>query len=266
VVYHLPQKSHLMTYRPKAQISIGFSMEPTAYYPQQRMNKLKAGGFDVVATTSPDADVQITYFGLNQLQLIQAKSLPEWGNRLPRAAFVARNCPEDRVAIVSRLAALGVPVDSLGSCAPDGTNALHNATFRDGKKTAFLQEYRVYLAFENTAEAGYVTEKVMDGYEAGAVPAYWGAPDIDHFVPPRSMIHINTTDERSLPRAAAQIMAVLDGQSQWEAFMGWKSEDVASWKAHDGQQLQALWSSSKLDGGGSCRMCKKVQELKRSAP
>jgi len=271
VVYHLPTNPHLRPNRPEAQISIGFSKESTANYPSQQVGKLKAGGFDAVATCSPDADVQVTYSNLQTLRLLKAKSLPGWGERLPRVALVASNCRSskyaaDREGLVSQLAALGVPVDSLGRCAPQGTMALHNATFRDGKKTTFLQKYRVYLAFENSAQAGYVTEKVVDGYEAGTVPVYWGASDVDHFVPPRSMIQIKTTDRSSLKRTAAQIKAVLEEQSRWEDLMAWKSEAVSSWRAEDGQKLEALWSSSKLAGSNSCRMCKKVRELKRSGP
>lgn len=45
-------------------------------------------------------------------------------------------------------------------------------------KQAFLRDYRFNLAFENSATPGYCTEKIVDAFAAGAVPIYWGDPEI----------------------------------------------------------------------------------------
>lgn len=51
-----------------------------------------------------------------------------------------------------------------------------------------LRRYQFYLAFENTCEQGYVTEKVYNALDAGIVPVYLGAPDLDIYVPKGSVI------------------------------------------------------------------------------
>ncbi|MBP3819031.1 MAG: hypothetical protein J6H31_12110 [Butyrivibrio sp.] len=49
--------------------------------------------------------------------------------------------------------------------------------FVDDKKS-FQGEYKFSIAFENETAPGYITEKIVEAYNAGTVPIYWGAPDI----------------------------------------------------------------------------------------
>ena len=46
-----------------------------------------------------------------------------------------------------------------------------------------ISEYTYLLCFENVILKGWVTEKIFDCFAAGTVPIYWGAPDIETFVP-----------------------------------------------------------------------------------
>lgn len=51
-------------------------------------------------------------------------------------------------------------------------------------KTAFQQGYKFAIAYENGADPGYCTEKIVDAWAAGCVPIYWGDPLIkDEFDP-----------------------------------------------------------------------------------
>jgi hypothetical protein len=52
-----------------------------------------------------------------------------------------------------------------------------------GDKLATMANYKFALCFENLEFPGYVTEKVIDCLVAGVVPIYWGAPDIQEFIP-----------------------------------------------------------------------------------
>ena len=56
------------------------------------------------------------------------------------------------------------------------------------EKMNVLKQYRFAIAYENSAETGYVTEKLWDCFAAGAVPIYWGAPNIAEIVPPDCFI------------------------------------------------------------------------------
>jgi hypothetical protein len=50
-------------------------------------------------------------------------------------------------------------------------------------KLSVLQNYRFSLCFENTSRIrGYVTEKIFDCLQAGCVPVYFGATDINQYI------------------------------------------------------------------------------------
>ena len=51
-------------------------------------------------------------------------------------------------------------------------------------KIRTIQRYRFNFCYENIKEIeGYVTEKIFDSFTAGCVPVYWGASNIDRYVP-----------------------------------------------------------------------------------
>ncbi|HSX37230.1 MAG TPA: glycosyltransferase family 10 [Chlamydiales bacterium] len=50
-------------------------------------------------------------------------------------------------------------------------------------KMEVLKYYRFAIAYENSVEPGYITEKLWDCFAAGVVPIYWGAPNIVDYVP-----------------------------------------------------------------------------------
>ena len=50
-------------------------------------------------------------------------------------------------------------------------------------KIKVMESYKFALCFENCAFPGYITEKIFDGFFAGCVPVYLGAPDITDYVP-----------------------------------------------------------------------------------
>jgi hypothetical protein len=50
-------------------------------------------------------------------------------------------------------------------------------------KLSTLEQYKFSICFENCIFSGWVTEKILDSMLAGCVPIYWGAPDIEEFIP-----------------------------------------------------------------------------------
>jgi len=44
------------------------------------------------------------------------------------------------------------------------------------------------MAFENTDTKGYITEKIMNVFLAGAVPIYWGTEDVKEVFNPESFV------------------------------------------------------------------------------
>jgi alpha(1,3/1,4) fucosyltransferase len=65
-------------------------------------------------------------------------------------------------------------------------------------KKLFQSKYKFAIAFENTSYDGYCTEKLMEAFAAGAVPIYWGDPNVAKDFNPASFINahdFNTLDE-----------------------------------------------------------------------
>ena len=51
-------------------------------------------------------------------------------------------------------------------------------------KIQTIKNYRFSICYENSSTYnGYVTEKIFDCFAAGSVPIYWGAPNIEKYVP-----------------------------------------------------------------------------------
>jgi len=55
---------------------------------------------------------------------------------------------------------------------------------------AFIRDYKFTLAFENSASAGYTTEKLVEPMLAGSIPIYWGNPEVARDFNPRSFIDV----------------------------------------------------------------------------
>lgn len=61
-------------------------------------------------------------------------------------------------------------------------------------KKATLGRYTFALCFENSILKGWITEKLFDCFFAGAVPVYWGAPEIETRVPANCFIDMRRFD------------------------------------------------------------------------
>jgi hypothetical protein len=57
-------------------------------------------------------------------------------------------------------------------------------------KIDILDKYKFSICFENSAQPGYVTEKIVDCFIAGTIPIYFGAPDINNIIPNSAYIDV----------------------------------------------------------------------------
>ena len=78
-------------------------------------------------------------------------------------------------------------------------------------KAEFVAHYKFVIAFENTMSPGYTTEKLVEAMLAGAVPIYWGNPDIGTEFNTRSFI--NAADFSSLEALADHVLRVDSNES-----------------------------------------------------
>lgn len=64
-----------------------------------------------------------------------------------------------------------------------------------------LSQYTFSLCFENVVLNGWVTEKIFDCFAAGNIPVYWGAADIERYVPTECFVDMRCfTDYTELRR------------------------------------------------------------------
>ena len=53
-----------------------------------------------------------------------------------------------------------------------------------GSKIETIKNYKFYICYENMRDIkGYITEKIFDCFEAGCVPIYFGAPNVETYIP-----------------------------------------------------------------------------------
>ncbi|MBI3211933.1 MAG: hypothetical protein HYZ47_04535 [Simkania negevensis] len=55
-------------------------------------------------------------------------------------------------------------------------------------KAAVLKNYKFAICFENCITPGYITEKIFDAFAVGTLPVYWGAPNIEEYIPKNCFI------------------------------------------------------------------------------
>jgi hypothetical protein len=95
--------------------------------------------------------------------------------------FMQCVCPESLRTTVKR--GNGELEDCIAAgCQPYGKKVLMS-TFT-GTKIDALKHYKFCFCYENTKNVpGYITEKILECMQAGCVPIYWGAPNIESHIP-----------------------------------------------------------------------------------
>ncbi|MBP2295066.1 glycosyltransferase family 10 domain-containing protein [Azospirillum rugosum] len=85
-------------------------------------------------------------------------------------------------------------------------------------KIRVFSRYRFAFAFENASHPGYLTEKILDVFQAGAVPLYWGDSDVGREIALDSFIDVSrfASDEE----ACAAILAADD---DYDAYCRYRS-------------------------------------------
>jgi hypothetical protein len=110
---------------------------------------------------------------------------PEQRARRPDfCAFIQQNRRAMLRRWIFRLLSLYRTVDAPGTvnsnCPPIGPTR--------SDKLAFLQTRKFAIAFENASQPGYVTEKIVDAFQAGCVPIYWGSSRVAEEFNPSTFI------------------------------------------------------------------------------
>ncbi|CAI5535437.1 unnamed protein product [Closterium sp. Naga37s-1] len=210
------------------------SMEPRGYYASNNpawAHKDHA----VVMTVHYDSDVPVQYGSWEEYDVMRPP-VNKTSSALA-AAFIS-NCHANsfRLEAVKELSR-HMEVHSYGRC-------LNNMPYETDKLPILAQHF-FSLAFENTCEADYVTEKYWQCLVAGSIPVVIGAPNIADFAPsPNSYFEIKSLED--VPRVAQQMVTLAGNQTAYDEMLAWK-KDGPSQAFIANMDLSAVHSS--------CRLC-----------
>ncbi|GAM27108.1 hypothetical protein SAMD00019534_102830, partial [Acytostelium subglobosum LB1] len=245
-----------------------FTIEQQHYFPLQ-VDPGFLQHMDFNMTFRASSQVPITYTcawgtqftgGLNSFS--KAGMIP-FTSKLKKVAFMSTNCVEGgaafRTEYIKSLRKV-FSVDGLGSCLHTkdiNPKYISYPVFKDlGRsmmmKSKIMSEYLFGLAFENNNITDYVTEKVYNVILGGTLPIYMGAPNIDEFVPEKSII--KTSDFES-PQALAKYLSYLaSNESAYNEYFAWKSKPLPQFFI-DKFNNCAFYTAD-------CRLCMHVHNLK----
>ncbi|KAG2704509.1 hypothetical protein I3843_05G007200 [Carya illinoinensis] len=227
------------------------SMESSQYYLENNIHMARRRGYNIVMTTSLSSDVPVGYFSWAEYD-IMAPVQPKTEKSLA-AAFIS-NCGARnfRLQALEALEKSNMMIDSYGGCHRN----------RDGRvdKVETLKRYKFSLAFENSNEEDYVTEKFFQSLVAGSVPVVVGAPNIQDFAPsPVSLLHIKEIGDAESVAKTMKYLA--ENPDAYNATLRWKYEGPSD-------SFKALVDMAAVHS--SCRLCihlaTMVQEKEEKSP
>ena len=203
-----------------------------------------AAEFDLVFLHNTDAD---GYVLRNKSSLSKLRRL-DWTNRNYPEHQIQRQEDErfNRVAMIAgahfrRARAsngYGIRLQALKDCGFDGALDLYGHgwgkfNFRTPVKSLYwnvklrrnrmsfsappskhevYSRYNFALCVENMRMTGYVTEKIFDALFSGCIPIYWGAPNIDEYIPADCFVRLD--DFGTAKRAIEYCVRMEDDQRQ----------------------------------------------------
>jgi Glycosyltransferase family 10 (fucosyltransferase) C-term/Fucosyltransferase, N-terminal len=200
--------------KPPHQRWVLFTAESNANTPALHNQRLMDRMDLVVSTNRLRSHITVRYCPEPQLFAhLCSAPLPTKDATAPLVWF-ASNCDQSpeawrRTAYVRELMK-HIQVDSYGKCLRNRQLGEEEAAIYDrvAQVVAVARHYKFYLAFENSVEAGYVSEKVITGLRAHAVPIYLGAPDIEEHLPYPDMVV--RADRFASPAALASHILMLN--------------------------------------------------------
>jgi hypothetical protein len=158
------------------------------------------------------------YFEKNMVNATMPKKTEE-------IALVTSNCgAEPRNTIYQEMFKM-LKIDSMGACYHNSDKHLDSYWNSNGKqnKLSNIMPYKFVVTFENSNCYDYVTEKMFDALEVGAIPIYLGARNIKEFLP--SKVHkviIDWNDFDNITEAVNYIKKVQQDPALWNEYMVWR--------------------------------------------
>ncbi|XP_045187504.1 alpha-(1,3)-fucosyltransferase C-like [Mercenaria mercenaria] len=161
--FKFPLKLHFK--RPNGQIWIFFELEPPSRYKKSRYRSVPKKTFNWTMTYDKSvSDIHLPYGEITKRSYNENNSNDViMRSKNKTALMVTSHCntQADRLKYVNKLRQI-IDVDILGACGTTwscGRRSFHNECFE------ILNQYKFFLAFENSFCNSYFTEKVFDNFD-----------------------------------------------------------------------------------------------------
>lgn len=205
--------------------------EPLRVYMDLEAGRKRSGNEDIFISYHAKDDVQSTYAGAlfhnnRNYHLSRHKindTLVYWSSS---------RCLPERNHLAKRILSL-LPHHSFGKCLNnvgglDMALSLYPACTKDAGEApkwwdhlhCAMSNYKFVLAIENTKTESYVTEKLFYALDSGAVPIYFGAPNVWDFVPPHSII--DGSKFSSIEKLASYVKALANDPVAYAEYHAWR--------------------------------------------
>ncbi|XWS21913.1 hypothetical protein CRYUN_Cryun30bG0097100 [Craigia yunnanensis] len=206
------------------------SGDPLRVYMDLEAGRRRSGREDIFISYHAKDDVQSTYAGA-LFHNGRNYHISSYKNNDTLVYWSSSRCVPQRNQLAKSLLRL-MPHHSFGKCLnnvggldmalsfyPECTNDASTPKWWDHLHCA-MSHYKFVLAIENTVTESYVTEKLFYALDSGAVPIYFGAPNVLDFVPPHSII--DGTKFSSMEELASYVKALANDPVAYAEYHAWR--------------------------------------------
>lgn len=205
--------------------------EPLRVYMDLEAGRKRSGREDLFISYHAKDDVQSTYAGA-LFHNNRNYHLSSYKNNDTLVYWSSSRCLPQRNKLAVTLLKL-LPHHSFGKCLnnvggldmaltfyPDCVKDPNSAPSWWDHLHCAMSHYKFVLAIENTVTESYVTEKLFYALDSGAVPIYFGAPNVLDFVPPHSII--DGTKFASMEELASYVKALANDPIAYADYHAWR--------------------------------------------
>ncbi|KAJ8760489.1 hypothetical protein K2173_015156 [Erythroxylum novogranatense] len=205
--------------------------DPLRVYMDLEAGRKRSGFEDIFISYHAEDDVQSTYAGA-LFHNGRNYYVSPWKNNDTLVYWSSSRCLTKRNQLAKSLLSL-LPHHSFGKCLNnvgglDMALYLYPACANDASVKpkwwdhlhCAMSHYKFVLAIENTMTESYVTEKLFYALDSGAVPIYFGAPNVWDFIPPHSII--DGTKFGSMEELASYVKRLANDPVAYAEYHAWR--------------------------------------------
>ena len=176
-VVQLIQPNHTLRYR-EGQLLIVMNSE--AERNEYGLKHLREA--DIKIDHHPSSDIMLGEICNLPVEKLETSPPPDPTQRKGIAMFTSNCGARWRTEYFEKLMKF-VHIDSYGRCLHNKDQPHFDTRNKGIIFTNVSSKYRMVVTFENLIQDDYITEKIICAFSSGAIPVYWGPPQIYSWVP-----------------------------------------------------------------------------------